>query len=109
MQFGGSGSTSGRQGQWFLRTEPRIACCVITQPPYSPDFAPSDFSLFPALKMGLTGTRFATMDDIKSNATAKLRKIPKEPIRRCFEKWQDRWRKCVCVCVFSCFSFLKVI
>ena len=32
---------------------------VITQPPYSPDLAPSDFRLFPILKMGLKGTRFA--------------------------------------------------
>jgi hypothetical protein len=28
--------------------------------------------------MGLKGTRFATMEDIKSNVTAELRKIPKE-------------------------------
>ena len=28
--------------------------------------------------MGLKGTCFATMEDIKSNATAELRKIPKE-------------------------------
>jgi hypothetical protein len=30
---------------------------VINQPPYSPDLAPSDFWLFPALKMGLNGDR----------------------------------------------------
>jgi hypothetical protein len=30
--------------------------------------------------MGLKGTRFATMEDIKSNATAELRKIPKEAV-----------------------------
>jgi len=45
---------------------------VITQPLYSPDLAPSDFWLFPALKMGLKGTRFTTMEDIKSNATSEL-------------------------------------
>ena len=38
---------------------------VITQPPYSPDLAPSDFWLFPTLKMGLKGTRFATVEDIE--------------------------------------------
>jgi len=43
---------------------------VITQPPYSPDLAPSDFWLFPSLKMGLKGPRFATMEDIEWNATA---------------------------------------
>ena len=39
---------------------------VITQPPYSTDLAPSDFWLFPTLKMGLKETRVATMEDIKS-------------------------------------------
>ena len=70
---------------------------VITQPPYSPDLAPSDFRLFSTLKMGLKGTRFATMEDIKSNATAELCRIPKEAFHRCFQQWQDRWSKCVCV------------
>jgi len=69
---------------------------VSTQPPYSPDLAPSDFWLFPTLKMGLKGARFATMEDIKSNATVELQKIPKEAFRRCFQQWQDRWSKCVC-------------
>jgi len=47
--------------------------------------------------MGLKGTGFATMEDIKSNAMAELRKIPEESLRRCFQQWQDRWSKCVCV------------
>ena len=69
---------------------------VITQSSYSPDFAPSDFWLFPTLKMSLKGTRFATMEDIKSNVTAELRRIPKEAFHRCFQQWLDRWSKCVC-------------
>jgi hypothetical protein len=69
---------------------------VIIQPPYSLDLARSDFWLFPTLKVGFKGTPFATMEEIKSNATAKLRKVPKEAFRRCFQQWQDRWSKCVC-------------
>jgi hypothetical protein len=50
---------------------------VISRPPYTPDPAPNDFWLFPALKMGLKGTRFATMEDIESNAmTSALPIIP---------------------------------
>jgi hypothetical protein len=49
---------------------------VTTQPPYSPDLAPSDFWLFSTLKMGFKGARFEIMEDIKSNVTAELRKIP---------------------------------
>jgi hypothetical protein len=42
------------------------------------------------------------MEDIERNATAEIQKIPKEAFRRCFQQWQDRWSKCVCVCVFAC-------
>jgi hypothetical protein len=48
---------------------------VITQPPKSPDLAPSDFRLFPTLKMGLKGTHFATMEDTKWNTTAELAEL----------------------------------
>jgi hypothetical protein len=58
---------------------------VIIHPPYSPDLAPSDFLLFPTLKMGLKGRRFTTTEDIKSNVMAKLRKIPKEAFCRHFQ------------------------
>jgi len=47
----------------------------------------------PTLKMGFKGTRFATVEDIKSNGTAELRKIPKEAFRRYLQQWQDRWSK----------------
>jgi hypothetical protein len=46
---------------------------IVPHPPYSPDLAPSDFWLFPTLKMGLRGRRFATVEDIKENADARLR------------------------------------
>jgi hypothetical protein len=73
----------------------RASIPVITQPPYSSDLASSDFWLFPTLKMSLKGTRFATMEDIKSNVKAELQKIPKEAFFWCFQQWQDRWSKCV--------------
>jgi hypothetical protein len=44
--------------------------------------------------MGLKGTRFVTMEDIKSNATTELPWIPKEAFHWCFQQWQDRWSKC---------------
>ena len=50
----------------------------------------------PYSEMGLKGTHFATMEDIKSNATAELWKIPKEAFRRFFQQWKDWWSKCVC-------------
>jgi transposase len=79
--------------QQFL-AEKSIA--VITQPPYYPDLAPSDFWLFPTLKVGLKGAHFATTEDNGRNKTAELQKIPKEDFRRCFQQWQDRRSKSVC-------------
>jgi hypothetical protein len=108
MQLGGSGVTSGR-GSGFCITiahlathcllssnsSPKTNISVITQPSYSPDLTPSDFWLFPTLKMSLKGKCFATMEDIKFNATVELRKIPKENFCRCFQQWRDQWRRYV--------------
>jgi hypothetical protein len=53
---------------------------VITQPSYSPDLAPSDFWLFPTLKMELKETRFVTLEDIKSNTVQpKSGRLQKKP------------------------------
>jgi hypothetical protein len=65
-------------------TEPHSVCYVITQPSYCLDLAPSDFWLFHIKKMGLKGTRLATMEDITSNPTAELLKIPQEAFSLCF-------------------------
>jgi hypothetical protein len=97
MQFGGSRARRGRQGQWFLqhdtipsRTSHQFLADknipVITKPPYSTDLAPSDFWLFPTLKMDIKGTCITIMEDVESNAKAKLRKIPKQTLCRCFEQ-----------------------
>ncbi|UYV79918.1 hypothetical protein LAZ67_18001073 [Cordylochernes scorpioides] len=37
-----------------------------THPPYSPDLAPSDFHLFPALKLHLGGKHFANDDEVQA-------------------------------------------
>jgi hypothetical protein len=63
---------------------------------YSPDLAPCDFWLFPKLKTGLRGRRFATVDDIKENAEVGLRAVKKDDFKECFKAWEDRWSKCVC-------------
>jgi hypothetical protein len=84
-----------------------MACCaaipVITQPPYCPDFAPSDFWLFPILKMGLKGTRFATMENINSNTTAGLGRLKKYPSADDYNIGRiGGARALVCIYVFVC-------
>ena len=44
----------------------------VTQPPYSPDFVPCDFWLFPKLKSPLKGKRFRGVIEIQENTTGKL-------------------------------------
>jgi hypothetical protein len=70
---------------------------TITHPPYSPDLALCDFWLFLGLKMGLRGPSFASVEEIQQNVTTGLTAIPQEDFQMCFQQWQDRWRKCVCV------------
>ena len=43
-----------------------------TQPPYSPDWVPCDFWLFPNLKSPLKGERFQSVDEIQENMTGQL-------------------------------------
>jgi hypothetical protein len=39
--------------------------------------------------MGPEGARFTAVEDIKSKAMTKLRKVPKEVFRWSFQRWQD--------------------
>jgi hypothetical protein len=41
---------------------------VIPHPPYSPDLAPSDFFLFPEMKLKLKGCWFDTIEDIQAES-----------------------------------------
>jgi hypothetical protein len=67
---------------------------IVPHPPYTPDLAPSDFWLFPTLKMGLRGTSVRNVEDMKENAYARLRAIKKD-FHQCYN-WIDRCNKCEC-------------
>ena len=45
---------------------------VVPHPPYSPDLAPSDFFLFPKLKMKFKERRFQTLEEIQAESQAVL-------------------------------------
>ncbi|UYV69359.1 hypothetical protein LAZ67_6003315 [Cordylochernes scorpioides] len=47
---------------------------IFTHTPYSPDLAPSDFDLFPALKLHLGGKHFANDGEVQAEANHWLRK-----------------------------------
>ena len=68
---------------------------LVRQAPYFPDLAPCDFWLFPKLKTILKERRFQSRKEITKKSTEELGRIPEEKFKRCFEKWQKRWEKCV--------------
>jgi hypothetical protein len=68
---------------------------VVPHPPCSPDLALCDFLLFPRIKIKLKGRRFDDVDTIKMNTTRELNMLSHEDFQRCFQKWQERWDKCI--------------
>ncbi len=64
-------------------------------PPYSLDEAPCDFYPFPFLKKELRGQRFAQTADVIQAATNVLNKIPECEFLKTFDKWIERWDRCI--------------
>jgi transposase len=67
---------------------------VVPHPPYSPDLAPSDFLLFPKLKMKLKGRRFQMVEEIQAESQAALNTLGEHGFQECFKNWQRRWDRC---------------
>ena len=61
-----------------------------THPPYSPDFAPCDFWLFPKLR----ACRYETIEDMKEAVTKVIDTIIQEDFHRAFHKLLERYNKC---------------
>jgi hypothetical protein len=53
----------------------------LDHPPYTSDFAPCDFWLFPKLNTALKGHKFSDIADILEHATTILQSIPEEGFR----------------------------
>jgi hypothetical protein len=63
-------------------------------PPYSPDLAPSDFSLFGYVKRCLADLSFEDADQLLAAVEGILEGIEKVTLRAVFLEWMDRLRKC---------------
>ena len=55
------------------------------------DDAPSDFFLFPNLKMKLKGRRIQTLEEIQAESQAVLNTLQENDFQECFKKWQRCW------------------
>jgi len=65
----------------------------VRHPPYSPDLAPADFSLFPKLKTTLKGRRFQTIEEIQENAIRELCAITESAFQEAFQQLKKRWER----------------
>ena len=55
---------------------------TVSQPPYSPDLALSDFCLFPKLR----GCHYETIEDMKEAATKAIDALTQEDVHGAFQK-----------------------
>ena len=63
---------------------------TVPQPPYSPDLAPCDFSLFPKLR----GSRYETIE-MKEAVTKVIDTLTQEYFHGAFQKLLGRYNKCI--------------
>lgn len=68
---------------------------MVAHPPYSPDLAPCDYAIFPALKKELRGTNHRTVPIVQGLARQVLRDMDPAVFWKAILDLPDRWRKCV--------------
>ena len=64
---------------------------TVSQPPYCPDFASSDFWLFPKLR----GCRYETIEEMKKAVTKVIDRVTKEDFHGAFQKLLECYNKCI--------------
>ena len=64
---------------------------TVPQPPYSSDFAPCDFWLFPKL----WGCRYETIDEMKEAVTKVIDTLTQEDLHGAFKRLLERYNKCI--------------
>ena len=68
---------------------------VVPHAPYSPDLAPSDFWLFPAMKDTLRGRTFSSRSALATAIFQWSEQTPKEASAAAMQSWRERCEKCV--------------
>ena len=63
--------------------------------PYSPGLAPSDFFLFPQLKIALGGQRFSSNEEANTFVNDYSAEKKAEYYLDGLKRWEHRWDKCV--------------
>ena len=71
---------------------------TVPQPPYSPDFAPCDFWLFPKLR----GCGYETIEEMKEAVTKVIDTLTQEDFHVAFQKLLEQYK-----CIASWGDYLK--
>ena len=94
-----------KSGQWHFQQDnasvhnsilvtdylPKMGIKTVPQPPYSHDFAPCDFWLFPKLR----GCRYETIEELKEAVTKVIDTLTQEDFDGAFQKLLERYNKCI--------------
>ena len=67
----------------------------VRHPPYSPDLAPLDFSLFPRIKSELRGIRLENLEHLKQEVSRVIASLDTKWFRDAFSAWVHRHERCV--------------
>jgi len=67
----------------------------LEHPPCSPDLAPSDFCLFPKLKLFLAGQRFSSNQEAIAAVEGYFADLTKNHYRDGIMALEHRWNKCI--------------
>ena len=68
---------------------------LLEHPPCSPDLAPSDFCLFPKLKLFLAGQRFSSNQETIATVEGYFANLTKNHYRDGIMALEHRWNKCI--------------
>ena len=68
---------------------------TVPQPPYSPDIASRDFSLFLKLKEKLRGCRYETIEEMKEAMTKVIDTLTQEDFHGALQNLLERYNKCI--------------
>ena len=68
---------------------------LLEHPPYSPDLVPTDFSLFPKLKLFLAGQRFSSNQEAIAAVEEYFADLTKNHYRDGIMALEHRWNKCI--------------
>jgi histone-lysine N-methyltransferase SETMAR len=68
---------------------------LLEHPPYSLDMAPSDFCLFPKLKLFLAGQRFSSNQEAIAAVERYFADLTKNHYRNGIMALEHRWNKCI--------------